>query len=231
MRKLAIAAAAALALCGGAQAQSRRAAQGRARPGHEDHPGPAGPGQGARRAKGQGVPPRRRRQRRRGCRSRRGAPVVSPGTRAEDGAPDADQARIEVYGQVMPDAIYDFKRMNPEWAATLRPSQIPIVCPGSPGCGEDGAVHVQHPPVEPGRARVHPHHLGLIKTDLAFDLFGTDGSTSIHWLRIWAEMGMFGVGQYYSNFMDIERVPQHDRLLGSAAAWCSCATRSSASRR
>ena len=47
----------------------------------------------------------------------------------------------------------------------------------------------------------------MIKTDLSFDLFGSDGSTSIHWLSIWAEMGMFGVGQTYSNFMDIDVFP------------------------
>jgi DcaP outer membrane protein len=38
-------------------------------------------------------------------------------------------------------------------------------------------------------------------------LFGTDGSTSIHWLRAWAEMGMYGVGQTDSNFMDMGVFP------------------------
>ena len=61
-------------------------------------------------------------------------------TRADDATtPDADKARLEIYGQVMLDTIYDFKRMNPQWNATERPSQIPVVCPGSPGCGQDGA--------------------------------------------------------------------------------------------
>ena len=52
-----------------------------------------------------------------------------------------------------------------------------------------------------------PTTYGMVKTDLAFDLFGTDGTTSIHWLRAWAEMGMYGVGQYDSNFMDISVFP------------------------
>src|ERR1700757_3695836 len=52
------------------------------------------------------------------------APVVSVGTRGEEGAPNADKARVEFYGQAMIDTIYDFKRMNPDWQATPRPSQI-----------------------------------------------------------------------------------------------------------
>ena len=107
----------------------------------------------------------------------------------------------------MADAIYDFKKMNPEWAATLRPSQIPIVCPGSPGCGKDGAFTFSIRQSSLGVRGFIPTTAGLIKTDLAFDLFGSDGSTSIHWLRAWAEMGMYGVGQYDSNFMDIGVFP------------------------
>jgi hypothetical protein len=137
-----------------------------------------------------------------------GAPVVSVATRAEDAnVPDADKARIEVYGQVMLDAIYDFKRMDPDWNATERPSKIPVVCPGSPGCGKDGASIFSVRQSSLGFKSFIPTSMGLIKTDLSFDLFGGDGSTQIHWLSIWAEMGMFGVGQTYSNFMDIDVFP------------------------
>ena len=137
-----------------------------------------------------------------------GAPVVSVGTRAEDAkTPDADKARVEVYGQVMLDSIYDFKRMDPDWNATLRPSKIPVVCPGSAGCGEDGAWIFSARQSSLGLRSFIPTSFGLVKTDLSFDLFGSDGSTSIHWLSIWAELGMFGVGQTYSNFMDIDVFP------------------------
>jgi len=120
-----------------------------------------------------------------------GAPVVSVGTRAEDAnVPDADKARIEVYGQIMLDAIYDFKRMNPDWSATLRPSQIPVNCPGGslndPGCGKDGAAIFSVRQSSLGLKSFIPTGLGLLKTDLSFDLFGSDGSTQIHWLNIWA---------------------------------------------
>lgn len=137
-----------------------------------------------------------------------GAPVVSVGTRAENAnVPDANKARIEIYGQVMLDSIYDFKRMDPDWKATLRPSKIPVNCAGDAGCGKDGAWVFSARQSSLGLRSFIPTSWGLVKTDLSFDLFGSDGSTSIHWLKIWAELGMFGVGQTFSNFMDIDVFP------------------------
>jgi len=171
MRRLGIAAALGLAICGAAQAQSNASAAATVTAGA-------------------------------------GAPVVvAPNSQAEEGAPDADKARLEVYGQVMLDAIYDFKRMNPEWAATLRPSQIPITCPGSAGCGKEEAFVFSIRQSSLGFRSFIPTSMGMVKTDLAFDLFGTDGGTNIHWLRAWAELGMWGVGQIDSNFMDIDVFP------------------------
>ena len=67
-------------------------------------------------------------------------PVVAPGAKPDAGVTEAARARVEVYGQVMLDAIYDFKRMDPEWNATLRPSKIPSSARATPGCGKDGAT-------------------------------------------------------------------------------------------
>lgn len=136
-----------------------------------------------------------------------GAPVVAPNVAAEAGTPDADKARVEFYGQVMVDAIYDAKRMNPAWQATLRPSQIPVDCPADPGCGKDGAYVMSVRQSSLGMRAALPTPLGLLKTDLAFDLFGTDGGTNIHWLRVWAELGAWGVGQTDSNFMNLDAFP------------------------
>ena len=133
--------------------------------------------------------------------------VVAPGSSAEEGAKDAGQARLEVYGQAMLDAIFDFKKMNPQWQATLRPSQIPVACPGSPGCGDDGSFNFSIRQSSLGVRGFIPTSMGMLKTDLAFDLFGSDGGTNIHWLRAWAELGRFGVGQYDSNFMDMGVFP------------------------
>lgn len=135
------------------------------------------------------------------------APVVAPNSAAEEGAPEAGKARVEFYGQVMLDAIYDGKRMHPDWQATLRPSQIPVGCPGSPGCGKEEAFLFSVRQSSLGVRSYIPTTLGEIKTDLSFDLFGTDGSTSIHWLRVWGELGMYGAGQTESNFMDLDVFP------------------------
>jgi hypothetical protein len=66
--------------------------------------------------------------------------VGASGAKSDEGVKDADKARVEAYGQAMLDAIYDFRTVDPEWIATLRPSKIPITCPGCPGCGKDGAT-------------------------------------------------------------------------------------------
>jgi len=136
-----------------------------------------------------------------------GAPVTAPGSSGDEGAPNVGDARVEIYGQAMADAIFDFKKMNPDWAATLRPSQIPITCPGDPGCGKEGSFLFSIRQSSLGVRAFIPTSMGMVKTELAFDLFGTDGGTNIHWLRAWGEMGMFGVGQTDSNFMDIGVFP------------------------
>lgn len=135
------------------------------------------------------------------------APVVAPNVAAEAGTPQAERARVEFYGQVMFDAIGASGRMHPDWQATLRPSQIAVNCPGDPGCGKDGAFLMSVRQSSLGLRAAMPTPLGLVQTDLAFDLFGTDGSTSIHWLRAWAELGAWGAGQTDSNFMDIAAFP------------------------
>lgn len=137
-----------------------------------------------------------------------GAPVVAPGSSGEAGAPNVGDARVEAYGQAMIDGIYDFNRMDPDWAATLRPSKIPTTCPGpAAGCGENGQFLFSIRQSSLGVRAFIPTSMGMVKTDLAFDLFGTDGGTNIHWLRAWAEMGMYGAGQTDSNFMDIGIFP------------------------
>jgi hypothetical protein len=139
-------------------------------------------------------------------------PAVTPAAPAPTAAapvvaPDAGKPHAEIYGHAMLDAIYDFKRMNPQWQATLRPSQIPVFCPGSPGCGKEQSFLMSVRQSSLGLRTSIPTSMGLLKTDLAFDLFGTDGGTNIHWLRAWGELGMYGAGQIDSNFMNIDSFP------------------------
>jgi hypothetical protein len=137
-----------------------------------------------------------------------GAPVVAPNSVADEGAPDADKARVELYGQVMLDAIYDFNRVDGDWNATLRPSKIPVNCPGDAGCGDDGETVLSVRQSSLGFRAFVPTPLGLLTTQLDFDLFNNGGgSTEARLLNGWGELGWFGAGQYYSLFMDIDTFP------------------------
>jgi hypothetical protein len=134
--------------------------------------------------------------------------VVAPGSAAEEGAPGADKARVEFSGQVMLDAIYDFKSVDPDWAATLRPSKIPVNCPGDAGCGKDGETIFSARQTKLGFRAFIPTSMGEVKTLVDFDLFDSGGgSTRAHLLNAWGEVSWFGAGQYYSNFMDLDSFP------------------------
>lgn len=137
-----------------------------------------------------------------------GAPVVAPGSAADEGAPNADKARLEIFGKVMLDAIYDFKRVDPAWNATLRPSKIPVNCPGDAGCGKDGETIFSVRQSSLGFKGFIPTKLGELTTLFDFDLFDSGGgNTHARILDAWGELGWFGAGQYYTLFMDIDTFP------------------------
>jgi len=134
--------------------------------------------------------------------------VIAPGSAAEPGAPGADKARVEFFGQAMLDAIYDFNRVDPDWNATLRPSKIPVNCPGDAGCGKDGESIFSVRQTKIGFRAFIPTSLGEVRTLVDFDLFDSGGgSTRARLLDAWGEVGWFGAGQYYTTFMDIDTFP------------------------
>ena len=186
-------------------------AQGRARPGDAHDPGPAGPGQGARRAAGQGGSTATADPGLPGAAASTavvGAPAVAPGRPPRRGAPDADKARIEIYGQVMLDAIYDFKRMNPrldrDAAAVADSDRLP---------GQRRVAARTAPTIfsirqsSLGFRSFIPTSLGMVKTDLASTCSAPTAAPASTGCSAWAEIGMYGVGQTYSNFMDIDVFP------------------------
>jgi outer membrane murein-binding lipoprotein Lpp len=137
-----------------------------------------------------------------------GAPVVAPDSLPEKGAADPNKARMEVSGKVQLDMIYDFNRVNPQWNSTLRPSQIPVTCPGDAGCGKDGETVFSIRQTSFAFKGYVPTSSGELKTELSFDLFGTGGgNTQFRVLNAWAELGEFGAGQYYTLFMNIDVFP------------------------
>ena len=142
-----------------------------------------------------------------------GPRVIAPDSAAAEGAKDADQARLEISGKAMLDMILDFKRVDPQWNTTLRPSKIPVVCPGDPGCGKDGETIFSIRQTSLTIKGFIPTQLGLLKTDLSMDLFGTGTSnaggaeTQIRVIHAWGELGDWGVGQHESLFMNLDAFP------------------------
>jgi len=117
---------------------------------------------------------------------------------------------LDVYGFLMLDGIYDFNRVDPAWNATLRPSKIPTVCPGSPGCGQDGETILSVRQSRLGFNGFIPTAAGDIKTKFEFDLYGVGvdaGNTTMRVRHMWGEMGQFGAGQTNSLFMDGDLFP------------------------
>jgi len=137
-------------------------------------------------------------------------PVVAPNTKPVEGAPDANKARVEIYGFVQADFIQGFKLMNPDWYSALRPSQIPVNCPGDPGCGADGYTNFSVKQTRFGVNAFLPTSEGEVRGQFEFDLFGVGadaGQTTIRVRQAWAEWGQFLVGQTNSLFMDGDVFP------------------------
>jgi hypothetical protein len=141
------------------------------------------------------------------------ARVVAPDSAAAKGAADAGEARIEISGKAQLDMILDFNRVDPDWHATLRPSTIPVTCPGDPGCGKDGETVFSIRQTSLTIKGFVPTEAGLLKTDLSMDLFGQGTSnaggsgTQVRIIHAWGEIGAWGAGQHESLFMNLDAFP------------------------
>lgn len=121
-----------------------------------------------------------------------------------DGNPEHN---LEVYGFAQIDAIQDFKRVNPNWDATLRPSRIPTV---DGQYGSDGQFI----------ASVRQSRLGARATGevagkpyearFEFDLYGTgvdEGQTTFRIRHAYGRWGPLLAGQTNTLFMDGDIFP------------------------
>ena len=109
-----------------------------------------------------------------------------------------------IYGFVMADAIYDFKRVDPNWDDTLRVSTIPTQ---SGAYGGDGDFIFG---VRQSRLGIKGNYGPDITFILEAELFGVggdEGQTTPRLRHAWATYKNFGMGQYWSNFMDIDIFP------------------------
>lgn len=125
-------------------------------------------------------------------------------------APVDGSSKLEVYGFVQTDFIYDANRVDPDWSATLRASRIPVNCPGDAGCGTDGETIFSVRQTQLGVRGVIPTDAGAINAFIELDLFGTGddaGKTTPHIRHVWAEYGAYGVGQTWTLLRDNDAAP------------------------
>ncbi len=85
---------------------------------------------------------------------------------------DLGDLSLNVYGFVMADAIYDFKRVDPDWNDTLRVSTIPTR--GEP-YGGDGEFVTSVRQSRFGVSAKYPTANGDVTGLLEFEWFGTGG--------------------------------------------------------
>jgi hypothetical protein len=117
---------------------------------------------------------------------------------------DEQTLSMNVYGFAMADAIYDFKRVDPNWNDTLRVSTIPTQ---SGTYGEDGEFVFS---VRQSRLGIKGNYGEDISFILEAELFGVggdEGQTTPRLRHAWGTYKNFGMGQYWSNFMDIDIFP------------------------
>jgi hypothetical protein len=123
---------------------------------------------------------------------------------------DEKRSRLEIYGFAHVDAIHDFNRVDPDWAATLRPSKIKVHCPEDPGCGNDGETLVSVRQSRLGFKGFIPTDIGEIQTRFEFELFGVGddaGETTFRLRHAYGELGPVLAGQTWSVFMDPDVYP------------------------
>ncbi|MFL6735376.1 MAG: DcaP family trimeric outer membrane transporter [Sphingomicrobium sp.] len=119
----------------------------------------------------------------------------------------AKDHNLELYGFVQLDAIQDFKRVNPDWDSTLRPSRIPT------SKGEFGSDGQSVFSVRQSRLGVKANGNLAGKpyeAKFEFDLYGTGvdaGQTTIRVRHIYASWGPFLAGQTNTLFMDGDVFP------------------------
>jgi len=127
---------------------------------------------------------------------------------------DESKTRMDLYGFTMLDAIFDFKRNNPDWFDVVRPTKLPSFT------GEFGENRHFYESVRQTRFGVKtytPTKYGELKTVFEFELFGVGedaGQTTFRLRHAWGELGDFGAGQYWSTFMDPDIFPNELEYWG-----------------
>lgn len=107
----------------------------------------------------------------------------------------------------MTDAGYNFDQIHPDWFDVVRPTKLPAF---KNQYGSDGNTYFSVRQTMFGVKNFFRTPLGELKTQLEWELFGTGedaGQTTLRLRHAYAELGKWGVGQYWSPFMDIDVFP------------------------
>jgi hypothetical protein len=118
-----------------------------------------------------------------------------------------DTKSFEVYGFAHFDYIQDFNRVNPDWAATLRPSKIPTV---DGLYGSDGQAVLSARQSRLGAKANFPTDNGAVFAKFEFDMYGVGadaGLTTIRLRHAYGEWGNWLGGQTNTLFMDASVFP------------------------
>ncbi len=121
---------------------------------------------------------------------------------------------FEIYGFAMTDVGHDFKQVDPAWFDVLRPTKLPAF---EGQFGPDGNTYFSVRQSRLGVKATVPTDMGDLFTIFEFEMFGVGvdaGQTTIRLRHAYGELGCFGVGQYWSPFMDIDVFPNSVEYWG-----------------
>jgi hypothetical protein len=129
---------------------------------------------------------------------------------------DSRQKSLEIYGFAMTDIGYNFNQVHPDWYDVIRTTKLPS---SKNEYGTDGNAYFSVRQTRFGVKSYNKTALGELKTIFEFELFGTGvdaGQTTFRLRHAYGELGKFGVGQYWSPFMDIDVFPNTLEYWGPA---------------
>ena len=118
-----------------------------------------------------------------------------------------DPKSFEIYGFAQADYIQDFKRVDPAWQDTLRPSKIPTT---DGQFGSDGQAILSIKQSRFGVKGSNPVGNDTFEFKFEFDLYGTGvdaGQTTMRVRHVYGSWGNWLAGQTNTLFMDIDIFP------------------------
>jgi hypothetical protein len=125
-----------------------------------------------------------------------------------------DKNWFNVYGFVMTDIGYDANQIDPNWYDVVRPTKLPTF---KNEFGTDGNAYFSVRQTRFGVQSGIQTGMGELFTQFEWELFGTGvdaGQTTIRLRQAYGQLGHFGVGQYWSPFMDIDVFPNSVEYWG-----------------